>query len=161
MHKNPPGYLERVLGLVSSPQVCPRRRDRTHQTLRGIYRVDRRRHNLHEHSQQFEDVRDKIEDLIPLLAKLKQNVTATAADADGGENRRRSELSRYALQLFTIHVYANVRRSTLEEIEKRSQALLEKGVLARFMDKENDSKEVARLVERLREAIALYQVREI
>ena len=90
--------------------------------------------------------------------KLKQNVTATTADVDGGENRRHSELSRYAPQLFTMHVYANDHRSALKEIEKRSQVLLEKGVAARFMDKEDDSKEVARLVERLREAIALYQV---
>ena len=58
-------------------------------------------------------------------------------------------------------MYVNGYRSTLEEIEKRSQVLLAKGVAARFMDKEDDSKEVARLVERLREAIALYQVSEI
>ena len=48
--------------------------------------------------------------------------------------------------------------STLEDIEKRSQALLEKGVAARFLDKKRDSAEVARLVERLREAITHYQV---
>ena len=116
---------------------------------------------LHEHSQQFGDVTDKTEGLIPLLEKLKQNATATAADADGGENWRHSALSRYAPQLFTIQVYANDHRSALKEIEKRSQVLLEKGVPARFIDKEDDSKEVARLVERLREAIALYQVSEI
>ena len=90
--------------------------------------------------------------------KLDQNATAATVDADGGEKQRRSEFSRCAPQLFTIHVYFNGHRSTLEEIEKRSQVLLKKGVAARFMDKENDSKEVARLVERLREAIALYQV---
>ena len=38
--------------------------------------------------------------------------------------------------------------------------LLEKGVAARLIDKAEDSKEVAKLVERLREAIALYQVSE-
>ena len=85
---------------------------------------------------------------------------AIAVDADGRENRRRSDLSRYAPQLFTIHVYANGHHSTLEEIEKRSRVLLRKGVPARFMDKEDNSKEVARLIERLREAIALYQVSE-
>ena len=82
----------------------------------------------------------------------------TAADVDGWENRRRLELTRYATQLFTINVYVNGHRSTLEEIEKQSQVLLKKGVAVRFMDKENDSKEVARLIEHLREAIALYQV---
>ena len=59
-----------------------------------------------------------------------------------------------------MHVYVNGHRSTLEDIEKQSQVLLEKGVAARFIDKEGDSKEVARLIERLREAIALYQVSE-
>ena len=59
-----------------------------------------------------------------------------------------------------MHVYVNGHRSTLEEIEKRSQVLLNKGAAARFIDKEDDTKEVAKLVERLREAIALYQVSE-
>ena len=36
--------------------------------------------------------------------------------------------------------------------------LLKKGVAARLIDKQEDSKEVARLVERLREAIVLHQV---
>ena len=95
------------------------------------------------------------------MEKLKRNITATAIDVDGGEKQRRSELSRYAPQLFTMHVYVNGRdRSTLEDIEKRSKVLLEKGVAARFIEKEGDSKEVARLIERLREAIALYQVSE-
>ena len=48
----------------------------------------------------------------------------------------------------------------LEEIEKRSQALLEKGKTARFVDKGRDSGEVVKLVERLRDAITRYQVSE-
>ena len=48
----------------------------------------------------------------------------------------------------------------LEEIEKRSQELLAKGIAARFIDKGEDSKEVAGLIERLREAITNYQVGE-
>jgi len=48
--------------------------------------------------------------------------------------------------------------SALEEIEKRSQALLAKGVAARFIDKAEDAKEVAGLLEQLREAIGHYQV---
>ena len=48
--------------------------------------------------------------------------------------------------------------SVLEEIENRSQKLLEKGGAARFIDKGEDSKEVAGLIERLREAITHYQV---
>ena len=46
----------------------------------------------------------------------------------------------------------------LEDIEKRSQELLEKGKAARFVDKGRDSGEVGKLVERLRDAIIRYQV---
>ena len=53
---------------------------------------------------------------------------------------------------------ANGLRSTLEEIEKRSQELLAKSKAARFVDKAADSGEVAKLVERFREGIAHYQV---
>jgi hypothetical protein len=51
-------------------------------------------------------------------------------------------------------------RSALEGIERRSRDLLAKGTTARFVDKSADSGEVARLVERLREAITHYQVSE-
>jgi len=48
----------------------------------------------------------------------------------------------------------------LEEIEKRSQELLDKNKAALFVDKRRDSGEVVRLIERLREAISHYQVSE-
>jgi len=48
----------------------------------------------------------------------------------------------------------------LEEIKRRSQALLEKGKVARFVDKGRDSGEVVKLVEKLRDAITRYQVSE-
>ena len=50
--------------------------------------------------------------------------------------------------------------SVLEEIEKRSNELLEKGKAARFVDKGRDSGEVVKLVEELRDAIIRYQVSE-
>jgi len=50
--------------------------------------------------------------------------------------------------------------SALQEIEKRSKELLEKGRVARFLDKGRDSGEVAKLIERLRDAIIRYQVSE-
>ena len=46
----------------------------------------------------------------------------------------------------------------LEAIEKRCQELQKKGAAARFIDKGEDAKEVARLIEQLQEAIAHYQV---
>ena len=48
--------------------------------------------------------------------------------------------------------------SSLEEIEKRSQSILEKKKMAGFLDKANDSQEVVNLVEQLRSAILCYQV---
>jgi len=81
-------------------------------------------------------------------------------DGDQAEEKRRLELSRYARRLLTPPTVINNPRSTLEEIENRSQALLAKGDPARFVDKEEDSKEVVRLIERLREAVTHYQVGE-
>ena len=99
-------------------------------------------------------------DLIPLLDRFKQDVTATTVDRDQAENRRRSIFSRYVRRSFTTYTLINGIPSALEDIEKRSRVLLEKGAAARFLDKEEDSVEVARLVERLREAITHYQVSE-
>ena len=63
--------------------------------------------------------------------------------------------------------YVNDPRSTLEEIDKQSQALLDKAKAPRlidkaalFVDKRRDSGEVVKLVERLRDAITRYQVSE-
>ena len=50
-----------------------------------------------------------------------------------------------------------VRRS-LEDIERRSQALLGKGKVAQMLDKIQDSQAVIKLVEDLRQAILIYQV---
>ena len=63
--------------------------------------------------------------------------------------------------MLALPALANGLHSTLEEIEKRSQELLAKGTAARFVDKAEDSGEVARLIERLREAITYYQVSQI
>ena len=53
---------------------------------------------------------------------------------------------------------SNLARSSLEEIEKQSEALLNKKMAARFLDKTKDSQEVVNLVEQLRTAIVCYQV---
>ena len=49
-------------------------------------------------------------------------------------------------------------RRSLEDIEKRSERLLEKGKAARILDKRQDSGMAAKLVEEVRQAILLYQV---
>jgi hypothetical protein len=47
---------------------------------------------------------------------------------------------------------------TLEDIGKRSLAMSEKGKIARVLDKARDSGEVIKFIERLRQAILIYQV---
>ena len=117
-------------------------------------------HNLHERPQESEDVKEKVEDLIPYLNRLKQTVNAVVSDGDQAEKERRSGLFRCARWLPTPPTIADGLRSALGEIEKKSQDLLTKGMATRFVDKGADSGEVARLIERLREAITHYQVRE-
>jgi len=79
---------------------------------------------------------------------------------DPEEMERRLEFSRYAYRFLITPVLVNGLRSALENIEKRSQELLAEGTTARFLDKRADSGEVVKLVERLREALANYQVSE-
>ncbi|KAF9649401.1 hypothetical protein BDM02DRAFT_3186299 [Thelephora ganbajun] len=95
---------------------------------------------LVERYEQFEDVKGKIRGLKPQLDRLKQTVTTTTK-GDPEETGRREELA-----------------SALEEIEKRSRELLAKGTVTQFVNKKGDSKEVARLAERLQEAINHYQI---
>ena len=73
---------------------------------------------------------------------------------------RRTKLTRYVRRLFALSALVDGIFSTLAEIERRSQELLAKGRLARFVDKARDSGEVAKLIERLREAVIHYQVSE-
>ena len=47
---------------------------------------------------------------------------------------------------------------SLEDIEKRSRTLSEKGKVAKFLDKKRDAGAIVRLVEQLRQAILIYQV---
>jgi len=46
--------------------------------------------------QESEDVKEKIKDLEPRLARFKQNITMTTIDGDTGETERRKALTRYA-----------------------------------------------------------------
>ena len=83
------------------------------------------------------------------------------------EERRRPSGDPAALRILQVRpstthytIPVDLLPSALEEIEKRSHALLKKGGTARLVDKGEDSVEVTRLIERLREAITHYQVGE-
>jgi hypothetical protein len=52
-------------------------------------------HNSHRCSQEFEDVKEKIEELVPQLDTVKQTIAATIADEDPEETDRRMGLIRY------------------------------------------------------------------
>ena len=80
-------------------------------------------------------------------------------DGDQAEKKRRLQFSR-CVRHNSSQCPCQRPRSALEEIEEQSQALLVKGSATRFIDKGEDSKQVARLIERLREAVSHYQVSE-
>jgi len=115
-------------------------------------------HNLHERPQHFQDVREKVKDLIPVLERFKQSITTATIDGDQAETQRRIELSRCARRLLNTPTLTKVLYSALEYIENQSRELLAKGTAVRFLDKGADSGEVVKLVERLRVAITQYQV---
>ena len=111
--------------------------------------------------QQFEDVKEKVEELVPQLDRFKQNITTTTVDGDPEETNRRMGLARYvhALRSTAIMTATASRRSTFKQVEELSEKLSAKSAFICFVDRGEDSKVVARLIERLREAIVCYQVR--
>ena len=94
------------------------------------------------------------------MDRLKQNITTTKIDGDPEETGRRTELARCVPRFITPPTLIDGRRRALKEIEERSLELLEKGTVARFVDKARDFEKVAGLIEQLREAITNYQVSE-
>lgn len=104
-------------------------------------------------------MKDKLGDLIPWVQKLEVTLVKTDLNDDRGEVERRAQLARFAspLSLLVLATLICYNRD-LEDIGKRSLALSEKGKVARALDKTRDSAEVINLVERLRQAILVYQV---
>jgi len=103
-------------------------------------------------------VKDKLDDLIPWLKKLQESLAKVNPDDDREEVERRSQLAKSVYCLAPLsHPELTLDRS-LEDIGKRSLALSEKGKVARVLDKSQDSQEVIKLVEKLRQAILEYQV---
>ena len=45
-------------------------------------------------SQQYKDVKEKVEQLVPLLTKLKETLTTVTPGVDPEEEKRRKDLSR-------------------------------------------------------------------
>ena len=103
-------------------------------------------------------MKDKLSDLIPWLQKLQQNLAKVNPDDNPEEVERRSQLAKFVYRPESLsHRRLTLDRS-LEDVGKRSLALSEKGKVARVLDKKQDSQEVIKLVEKLRQAILEYQV---
>jgi len=64
-------------------------------------------HISHGRSQHFEDVKEKIEDRIPQLDRLKQNIATTTVNVDPEETKRRNGLPRYVHQFMTAPTASN------------------------------------------------------
>jgi hypothetical protein len=103
-------------------------------------------------------VKDKLNDLIPWLEKLQESLAKANPDGDREEVERRSQLAKFVSCLAPPACPIITLNRSLEDIGTRSLALSGKKKLARVLDKAQDSQEVVKLVEKLRQAILVYQV---
>ena len=104
-------------------------------------------------------MKEKLGDLVPWVEKLEVTLVKPGPNDDRDEVERRARLARFAscpLPLILAMLISHDR--DLEDIGKRSFALSEKGKVARALDKTRDSGEVVKLIEKLRQAILVYQV---
>ena len=112
-----------------------------------------------DHKQQYNDVKDKLDDLIPWVEKLLVSLAKVNPNDDRDEVERRSELAKFASRPISLaHSKLIQYDRTLEDIGTRSLALSEKGKVARILDKAQDTGEVVKFIEQLRRAILIYQV---
>ena len=112
-----------------------------------------------EYEQQYNDVKDKLDDLIPWVKKLLVSLAKANPNDDRDEIERRSELAKFVSRLRPLARSTLIHYDrSLEDIGARSLALLEKGKIARILDKTQDTGEVIKLIEQLRRAILIYQV---
>ena len=104
-------------------------------------------------------MKDKLDDLIPWLEKLLVTLVKANPNDDREEAERRSQLEKSVSHLEPLVYHKlTLHDRSLDDIGKRSLALSEKGKVARVLDKTRDSQEVINLVEKLRQAILVYQV---
>ena len=103
-------------------------------------------------------MKDKLNDLVPWLEKLQESLAKVNPDDDREEVERRSQLARFVSCLELLAHIDPIPYRSLEDIGTRSLTLSEKGKVARLLDKTQDSQEVVKLVEKLRQAILIYQV---
>ena len=103
-------------------------------------------------------MREKLEDLIPWVAKLEKTLMKSDAK-DPDEVERRTQLEKFASFLFHLPHTKPILCRAMSDIGKRSEMLLAKGRRTQFLDKEQNAQAVVRLADQLQKAILIYQVR--
>jgi len=92
-------YRHGISRCFSSPQSLFGRYHCAHQTLRCTFLSSSAPTPLTDSLQQSKDVEDKLGDLIPWLAKLKDSAMLTSVDGNREEAERREQLKRYVQHL--------------------------------------------------------------
>ena len=105
-------------------------------------------------------MKEKLRDLVPWVEKLLVTLAEANNDNDLEEAERRSQLEKSVPSPASLPSLrdTDLYDRSLGDVGARALALLEKGKVARFLDKAKDSGEVVALVEELRQAIGIYQV---
>jgi hypothetical protein len=119
---------------------------------------DRGKAPLTDFLQQSEDVKDKLEQLIPWLTKLLEGLAKVDPNDDQREIERRTQLARLVLNNRSPRPEESILCRSLEAIAQQSQTILAKGKGTRFLDKAQDAGEAGRLIDQLQQAILIYQV---
>ena len=152
-------HCEGIRRCISAPQVVFRRDQRADQALRCASPSNNPPVTPTNTTQQYNEVKDKLDDLIPWLEKLLATLAKVDPNGDHEEVERRSQLEKSVSRLSSlVHLKPILSDRSLDEIGRRSLVLSEKGKVARVLDKTRDSQEVIALVEKLRQAILVYQV---
>ena len=94
-------HREGVSRCLSTSQVVPGRHQCTHKTLQSAFPSNRTTISLMDSSQEYQDVQEKLRDLIPWLTNLKDNLMTPCTNDNREEVERRERLIRY-LSHFTI-----------------------------------------------------------
>jgi len=114
------GWGESTSRCLSSPKICPGLCERTHQASRGSGRIGSCLTRLTQAPQNCKDVKEKVEELVPMLERFRQNISVTTDGGDQAEKQRRSELSRCVHQSPIIPTLKNFSSGYLHEPDQDS-----------------------------------------
>jgi hypothetical protein len=88
----------------------------------------------------------------------KDCLVDTTADGNPEVMKRRAQLKKFAPCILSPYLSNLIVCRSLDALEEKSQALLEKGGVPNISDEDRDSQALIRLVEELQQATLIYQV---